>query len=1298
MVKICLLSPRTVILKDNKEVNFPTNKCRNLFSYLLLNREKRCLRNKLAYTLWPDYPEERARRNLNNSIWLLKKMFKEELIKIEIKSESSYLSLEIDQTIVIDIDQFYQLIDLSKDKLNIDTKTAFLKKAISLGDNILFEEDQLWLDNVKIHFNTTFMEANAELINVYKLTGQYHKAIDLCTNFLKKEPFDETFIYQLILLFHLSDKNSKAVQKYKRYTNRLKDELDIEPGRELVQLIETITKRKENFQNEGFDNEGDNKVDFFEELPLIGREKEIDCFKELLLNSIRNKKLSCLFLKGIAGIGKSRFSSELVNISKLFGIKVLETECIKLNNPPSFNLINSLLEKILEILPDEKIHNLPLPYSNILLYFIPELGEQKSSISNINNAFEEHGRFEYILFYKTISYLLREVVDKKPLVIIIEDIQWADQESLNLLGFLCNDLKNKKIIIVQTARSEDISEPLKNYFISIRESADHIQLKEIDLQPLSLVQIDQFIQTGLKLEENTLNTSRTDLADMFLEETGGIPLVIMETLRYWQQRNLITYQPASKAWNIADLALSHYQKTDEITEYFAISDKLNLLYQSRLSQLNDNLIDIIQLAAVIGFRFDKEVIYQLLNKPEHEFVFAFDYLISLGIFVDLKEERKIQFSHLKLREYVYNSMTDLKRKYFHKELCHYLKSTKNSFVRRNEAITKIAWHSYQAGLLKDALKYNLLSALDFQEKGVIFKAIHYLNRAADLYDKISEDDPETLITIYKEQGKINFSMGKGKKAIEILTKALTLTEKNNLLKAEVELYSLLARVFIRIGDFEGALSYIQYILKIKDKVDLHITVEALFSMSLISLMSNNSDLAVTVRNELNRVIDQFSDKKDDLTLGRVLFIQGQHYLYVFDQVNEAVASFKKAEAIFRSMQEKENLAMVLAYTGFCFHYHNLSSSWPVLFEESLKLAKTINNIHVICSILGPIITTYLNSGEYGKALKIIEEYPTRGANRTWIIPLLAVKGEIYCWLGDNTNAFKFLNQSLKYCKNTKIPDYKNDAISTLGFINGLKRDLSQGEKLLTETENIARNIPLNLRIGRVRLKKMLLALYTGNFTSLPKESLILLETGKKAGIPFIIAWGYFGQGISSISEGELIQAEELLNQAVHIARQNRILSLYWQSESALGDLYLIKQDHKEAKEHYHQAAGLLEDIFSQLPEESLQKKFLTRPEVKKTIIRGQSKILEKDFFLRQEINSKDSLQLLTDFTTEYDRALARIVEKNLGKVVKRRFQLLGILLESEALDYSLKSKTLATFFQVHVRTIERDIKAIGLSK
>ena len=333
---------------------------------------------------------------------------------------------------------------------------------------------------------------------------------------------------------------------------------------------------------------------------LYGREQEVkvmlDCFE---LASMGNSQL--LTISGYSGIGKSALVHEVhKSISGLRGLFVSgKFDQFQRSSPYSalkqalkiwlFHALSqgdkdllSLRSKINELLGENaRVMNDFMPE------FIPLLGELPEIPAL--EAQENLNRFN-IVFQKFMTLICHQ----QPLVLFIDDLQWADRGTLNLLPILLDDPKCRLFVITAYRNNEvDEHHPAIETIALIRQQNSQ-RVKSLMLQALGLQDVLRLLSESLHRSERELKT----LAELVLLKTSGNPFFINEFLKTLYHENLLSFDLTSYrwVWNVKDI-------NDK-----GITDNVVELMLSKMKNLPEETQQIMKLAACVGSRFDLEML------------------------------------------------------------------------------------------------------------------------------------------------------------------------------------------------------------------------------------------------------------------------------------------------------------------------------------------------------------------------------------------------------------------------------------------------------------------------------------------------------------------------------------------------------------------------------------------------------------------------------------------------------------------------------------------------------------------
>ena len=363
---------------------------------------------------------------------------------------------------------------------------------------------------------------------------------------------------------------------------------------------------------------------------LIGRQSEQ---KELnhLLNDVLNKKGKLVLVAGEAGMGKTRLVEECLKQSRLLMLKTAISETAT----PSYGPIVAVLRQWLRVSKTADFAQCEslTPYLATLL---PELGPVPAK-SDQNTLFE------------AIRCALSTIAHQQPTAVFLDDLQWADNATLELLPTLVDTLKNEPLILIGTYRSDEIprGHPMRRLRLELRRAR---QLQEIVVEPLSQVETGQLAQQILG------ETVSHTLISMLYDRTQGMPLFVEELAATLGKSNHL--QPSSQGLELIP------------GEDIPVPDTLRDAILLRLDGLPENAVQLLEIAAVVGLEFDLELVIRLAGSDED-----LAQLVERGLIVETKGGQAA-FRHTLAREAIYEEIMWTRRRHLHRQLAEHLESQK----------------------------------------------------------------------------------------------------------------------------------------------------------------------------------------------------------------------------------------------------------------------------------------------------------------------------------------------------------------------------------------------------------------------------------------------------------------------------------------------------------------------------------------------------------------------------------------------------------------------------------------------
>ncbi|HSI75964.1 MAG TPA: hypothetical protein VK957_08710, partial [Lunatimonas sp.] len=506
-----------------------------------------------------------------------------------------------------------------------------------------------------------------------------------------------------------------------------------------------------------------------------------------------------------------------------------------------------------------------------------------------------------------------------PILLVLDDLQWCDNESLAFFLYFLHFQEESKVLIVSSMRDSDLPDknPL-NLFISTLITGN--LLTEIKLNPF------KENETGTLAAHIIGKDLREELVKEIYKETEGNPLYIVESLRKGLLEKLYLSKPSPPISPNTFLIGKHI-----------IPIKVFNVFISRINQLSSPARELIELASAIGREFSLKVLTVASNFQEDKLIGALDELWHRRIIRE-HEANVYDFSHDKLREVAYSSMSTAKRHRMHILIARALEKLQDNIYE--DINGSLAFHYDQAGLPENAILYYKKAATKAISIYATKEGVGFLNRALTLLDfipngkKRDELELELQVTLC-----LTFDSLTGYGAVniqDICDRVQLLSHRLNFVPS-VPVFRSMAIGKLAIGETLQALGIGEQILSLaKKNNDPGMLMEGKYVLGVINFWLGNfttarSDLELAITfnepDQQNLHTFPFTQNAQVICLSRLaltLWYLGYHY-QAMQKLEEAISLSRKTAHPFSQ-----------AYSLYF-------GSWLAVLTRDIPLASKRNN-------------------------------------------------------------------------------------------------------------------------------------------------------------------------------------------------------------------------------------------------------------------------------------------------------------------------------------------------------------------
>ncbi len=637
----------------------------SLLAYLALFQGRPLARARVAGALWPDLSEERARANLSTVAWRLRRDLSAQGYSRRIIRASTE-SLELDSEICnVDVQDF------RRESLTLGTQVLSLEglaqaaHALELYKGDLLEDwDFEWCQLEREELRQRYHRTLCRLAEGFEQRGRYDLALRYAQKAVNVDPLNESTQRILIRILHCTGDRTAAISHFKRFADLARSELGVEPDGETMALLGEM-KRTASVLTAGAVGAGKSVAIRPEAIPLIGRSEERQQAAALMDAAMAGTGGAMLIL-GDAGIGKSKFVSWTMEEWATRGGRVAQGRCIEFNDPIPYQPVVDALGGYLngrdlsgfvrrgDGAPD--------------LLSLDEIIDGADPDASLVSSWPA-GKLR---LFNVLKARLDDVARRHPLLLVLEDLQWADAGTVDFLAYLLDRARNTSLAVLLTSRPADGSvrhtlniERLGRYCVSI-----------VRLGPLTEVETDTLVRSLLGG-----NKVSADLTSWIHAETEGNPLFVIETLRLFQQK---VSAPGSGHGVVAIGRFTVAFGSDP-----SIPEGVRSAIQQRLRLIDPTSLRIAEIASVLGRSFDPELLSMTVRTKENRLSRAIGNLLRAGIFE--REDGGYRFAHDKIRAFCYEGLSTGARRTYHARVAAALAQVPDVPMHR------LAWHQLCAG-------------------------------------------------------------------------------------------------------------------------------------------------------------------------------------------------------------------------------------------------------------------------------------------------------------------------------------------------------------------------------------------------------------------------------------------------------------------------------------------------------------------------------------------------------------------------------------------------------------------------
>ena len=681
-------------------LTLPTRKTKALLAFLALPPGRSHPRAKLASLLWGDLPEPQARRGLRQSLFTLRRAMSVEPSALLIEGETVALN---PRSVDVDVAEFEHQVAAGTPAA-LDRAAALyhgeLLEGLALPE-ALFEE---WLLAERERLRELALEALAKLLRHQRTAGAPEVALQTALRLLALDPLQEPAHRAVMSLYVELGRRASALRQYQICIGVLQRDIGVEPETTTKQLYQEILRQRPSHAVMNVESPVTMSAvpdqaprlpeeSLPRELPLVGREAEIHRLREAM-NRAWEGLGQVVAVIGEAGVGKSRLVAEVASEAVARGGRVQVGRCYEAEQIlPFASWVDALRADHVDE-DKEVLESLNPIWRAELARLLPELG--------VPGHASGQGPVDYRQIFESVAQLVRHRARHRPELLILEDVHWGDEMSLRLLSFVGRRLRTWPILVVVTAREEDLaSAPTLRR--TLEDLARDRHLVELRLVPLSKEETLTLVSTLARAAGDEAVV--TGVAEQVWIASEGNPFAVVETVR----------------------ALAKGAVADPSAK-LAVPERVRDIIVRHLEALSERSRDLTSVAAVIGREFDFPLLWRAAGLEEHEAAELLEELVRRRVLHNVGE--RFDFAHDRIREVAYVCLLRERQRALHARIAHSMEALYAD--RLDEQVERLAHHAARGALGEKAVAYLRQAGAKAFANAAYSDALAYFTQALDL--------------------------------------------------------------------------------------------------------------------------------------------------------------------------------------------------------------------------------------------------------------------------------------------------------------------------------------------------------------------------------------------------------------------------------------------------------------------------------------------------------------------------------------------------------------------------------------
>jgi DNA-binding SARP family transcriptional activator len=585
-----------------------------------------------------------------------------------------------------------------------------------------------WVRLQREYWHLRTSEVFDQLSHLQFEAGELAPAIETVSRWLALDPLQEDAYRRLMRLHFASGDRFAALRTYDTCQAMLATGMQIEPSPETVALASRIRAVAPPRRKEVSTRPAGLSPATLLDSPLLGRTAELSTLIKLY-HSTQRGQTQVVLLEGEVGIGKTRLASEFLAWAETEGADVLQGQAFESGGQlPYRPVIEALRPRIeRENAPDDLLSDMWLAE---LARLLPELGDRYPDLP----APSGEKAVARTRLFEAVARLGQALAARAPLVLFIDDAQWADAASLDVLHYLARRFAESEtpalLLLALRVGEREMRPALAEWQTGLERA---LPLTRLPLGPLTSEDILRLLQIlgGAGGKGGRRSADLEHFGQWLFAETEGQPFYLMETLKFLMEQGVLASHPSEDGgWRIDFTAAMQHETV--VPGFFPPSVREVIV--ARLDRLTPNASALLVAGAVLDQGITFAHLCRVADLTEQDGLTALDEALRSHLLQELEREAagggrmtdgRYVFAHAKIRAVVYTEAGAARRSVFHRRALEALQE-----AAAPPAL--LAYHALAAGLAEPAFRWSVAAGDEAMRVAAVRDAITLYQQARHL--------------------------------------------------------------------------------------------------------------------------------------------------------------------------------------------------------------------------------------------------------------------------------------------------------------------------------------------------------------------------------------------------------------------------------------------------------------------------------------------------------------------------------------------------------------------------------------